>query len=304
MNHVYVASDEQSDKYNYPILLVFDGLYSEYALVLIVSIIKKTNYQDIFFQLITDKATDFSFQESYMKSRSIKYKLYRVNIDEYKDFPTSGHITKGAYYLLNALDLIEERNKCLLYMDIDIYVKDDITKVFNFYDDRFSLNCIASDETNYFGSGFILINVDRAKTRFTMDNFREALNNNKNIKWHDQDILNLVFEGDSIKNIPYIWDFPVLQYLMDRKSFHKRQIVIDNAKSIHYPGTTKPWRFSTILPFAKEWRAIYHEIYKRNPWEKITIKEFLLRVLYLVFPNPKFLLQLHKSLRRLICRRS
>ena len=300
MNMLHIL---ESDKYKYPILLVFDGLYAEYALVLIVSIINKTNHQEVFFQLITDEATDFSFQESYMKSRNIKYKLYRVNKYEHNDFPTSGHITKGAYYLLSALDLIEERNNWLLYLDIDIYVKDDITKVFNFHDDRFSLNCISSDETKYFGSGFILINIDRAKKLFTMDNFRKVLKNNKDIKWHDQDILNLVFQDDSIKNIPYIWDFPVQHYIVNRKSFHKRQIVIDNAKSIHYPGTTKPWRYSTILPFAKDWRAIYYEIYQRNPWEKITIKEFILRVLYLVFPNPKFLFQLHKRVRRLIYRR-
>jgi lipopolysaccharide biosynthesis glycosyltransferase len=303
MNDLNVESEFKSGRYRYPMLMVFDSLYAEYTLVLIVNIINNSNYKEVFFHLITDGSTDFSFQESYLKSKSIEYKLYRVNIDDYNDFPVSGHITKGAYYLLNALEIIDEKNNSILYLDIDIYVNDDITKVFNFYDDRFSLNCIDSNESSYFGSGFILINIERAKKRFTMDNFREVLKNNKNIKWHDQDILNLVFEDDSIKNIPYIWDFPVQNYLVDKKFFHKRLISLDVAKSIHYPGTTKPWRYSTVLPFAKEWRAIYYELFNRNPWDKITVKELTLRVLYLAFPNPKFLFLLHKSVRGLIKRR-
>ena len=298
MNNVDVESEFKSVRFRYPILMVFDSLYAEYSLVLIVNIISNSNYKDVFFHLITDESTDFSFQESYLKFKSIEYKLYRVNIDDYNDFPVSGHITKGAYYLLNALEIIDEKNNSILYLDIDIYVNDDITKVFNYYDDRFSLNCIDSNESSYFGSGFFLINIERAKKRFTMDNFREVLKNNKNIKWHDQDILNLVFEDDSIKNIPYIWDFSVLHYLTDKKSFHKRQISLDVAKSIHYPGTTKPWRYSTVLPFAREWREIYYKIYNRKPWSKITPKELLLRILYTLFPNSTILFRIHGHLRK------
>jgi UDP-glucose:(galactosyl)LPS alpha-1,2-glucosyltransferase len=299
MDNFTKSSSTNVINYNYPILLVFDKYYAEYVIVLISSIIKKTNHEQVFFHLITDEVTNFSFQESYLNSKNLKYRLYRVDINKYKNFPQSGHITKGAYYLLNAMELIQENNKFLLYLDIDIYVNDDISKVFSYYDDRYSLNCIASDETNYFGSGFLLINIDRSKDRFTMDNFSKILLNNKEIKWHDQDILNLTFADDSTKNIPYIWDFAVIYYLMYKKSFHKRNIKLANAKSIHFPGTTKPWRFSTILPYAKEWRDIYFEIYKKNPWDTITIKEFTLRIIYFIFPNPKFLLLINKILRGL-----
>jgi len=284
--------------YKYPILLVFDRFYSEYTLVLIANIIERTNYQNIFFHLITDEETDFSFQESFLKSNSIKHKLYRVNSHDYNAFPTSAHITKGAYYLLNALELIEEKNKTLLYLDIDIFVIDDITEVFSYYDDRFSLNCLMSSDSNYFGSGFLLINLEKAKQLYTMNNFKNVLNKNPNINRHDQDLLNIVFNRDFVKNIPSIWNLHLSGYLVNKKFFHRSNIFLADAKSVHYPGTNKPWRFSSILPFATEWREIYFKIYNRNPWSKITPNEFMLRILYTLFPNPRILYRIHGHLRK------
>lgn len=288
----------------YPILIVFDGVYSEYSIVLIYNIyIKSTNKENLFFHIITDHETDFGFQEKYLVSNEIHYSLYRLNVEEFSDFPTSGHITKGAYYLLYAMNIIDELGDFILYLDIDIYLNDDISKVFQYANHAYALNCINSSPGNYFGSGFFLINRSKARERFNIDVFRNVLLSNQAIKWHDQDLLNIVFKDDSIKIIPYEWDFAVQHYLVSSESFHKDGIYLSDAKSIHYPGTTKPWRYSTILPFAREWRELYFDIYGRNPWTRVSFKEFILRILYILFPNPSMLFEVHGFLRKLFLRK-
>jgi lipopolysaccharide biosynthesis glycosyltransferase len=176
-------------------------------------------------------------------------------------------------------------------------VNDDITKVFEYANKFYALNCINSGPGNYFGGGFFLINLTKAKNKFNLNMVRSVYDSNPEIKWMDQDLLNIIFKDDSIKNIPYVWDFPVQNYLLNKRSFHNNNLRLRDAKSIHFPGTTKPWRFSTILPFAREWRKVYLKIYKSSPWSKITIKEFLLRFLYLIFWNPSTIFKISKKLK-------
>jgi lipopolysaccharide biosynthesis glycosyltransferase len=266
---------------HYPILLVFDKIYSEYSIVLIKSILKNSKSNNFVFHLVTDFETNFLFQESFLIENNIRFNLYRLNIESLREYPTSGHITTGAYYLLHAMEIIDEKEEVLLYMDLDIFVKDDIAEVFELFDARFSLNCIYNNSDKYFSSGFILINNIKSKEIFTSINFYNAFLQNKDILWHDQDLLNIVFKDDFIKNIPIIWDFPVAYYISDKDNFHNLGITLENAKSIHFPGTKKPWRFSTYLPYVKEWQKTYIEIYKKVPWgENLHFKEISLRVRY------------------------
>lgn len=282
----------------YPILLVFDSSYAEYSLVLISSIINNSSNL-VFFHLVTDNETDYELQEKFLTDNKVEYMLYRINSSVFDKFPLSGHITKGAYYLLYSLEIIEKGNsKVILYLDIDILVKEDITKVFDLFDSRFSLNCINSSDDDYFGSGFLLINTEKALEKFKLSSFIDALNTNPNITWHDQDLLNIVFKDDSVKNIPYDWDFPIQHYVVDKIKFQEKGQNLLSAKSIHFLGTTKPWRYSTILPFAKEWQTLFFDIYGKKPWIKVTLKEFILKILYIVFPNPKILFQFQSFLQK------
>jgi lipopolysaccharide biosynthesis glycosyltransferase len=261
---------------------VFDKIYSNYSVVLIQSILKNSKSKNFIFHLVTDFETDYLFQESFLKKNNIRFNLYRLDSETLKEYPTSGHITTGAYYLLNAMEIIIEKEPVLLYMDLDIFVKDDITEVFELFDDRYSLNCIYNNSDKYFSSGFILINNIKSREMFTSINFYNAFLHNRDILWHDQDLLNIVFKDDYIKNIPIIWDFPVAYYLADKENFLKRGITLMNAKSIHFPGTKKPWRFSTFLPYVKEWQKTYFEIYGKVPYEKVSFKEITLRIIYFI----------------------
>jgi lipopolysaccharide biosynthesis glycosyltransferase len=262
----------------FPIVLVFDDNLKKQALVLIINIYNNSGRSnELLFYLITDNKTDFSFENEYLIKESIDFKLIRIDerllVANFVNHVT--HISVATYYKLLALDIISRQHDYLLIHDIDIYNNADIRSVFKFKSDEKSLSVVDRGEDDYFGAGFFIINTNRARNKFTIDNFVRAYHDNKDyIKWNEQDLLNIVFKDDYSMCIPYLWDFPVQSYLINQKSFHNRGLFLTDAKSIHYPGTTKPWRHSTVLPFARKWREVYFEIYRKKAWDRITIKDF------------------------------
>ena len=109
------------------------------------------------------------------------------------------------------------------------------------------------------------------------------------------------FAGDNELLVHYFKDFNRIG-LEYNQSAHLIKFVSGResikVNLIHFMGTTKPWRYSTILPFAREWREIYYKIYNTKPWSKITPQEFMLRILYILFPNPAILFRINGHLRK------
>jgi lipopolysaccharide biosynthesis glycosyltransferase len=291
------------DKMTYPIVLVFDNNLKEQALVLIINIYNNSgNSNELLFYLITNYETDFSFENEYLLKESICFNLIRIDYKILADTFSNHipHISLATYYKLIALDLISIQHEYLLIHDIDVYNIANIQSVFKFKSDQKSLSVVDSGKEDYFGAGFFIINTKIAKSKYNLNNFKNVyIDNEDKIKWNEQDLLNIVFKDDYSMCIPYLWDFPVQYYLTNKKEFHNKGLFLSDAKSIHYPGTSKPWRFSTILPFAKEWRQLYFKIYKKPPWQRISIKELFLRLLYILFPNPSILYRFQNYVKRL-----
>jgi lipopolysaccharide biosynthesis glycosyltransferase len=280
MYHIAVAFDNQSD----------------YSLVLIKNIVDKSESSLIYFHIFIGEFTDYSLHHNWLSQNNISPRVYRITESDLNgmhiDLNAYKHITNAAFYRLLMPSVLSNLD-CFLYLDTDIYVDFDILEIFKHCPKNQSIT--VASEGSGFNSGMLLINPRRYNHELSLIRTFDLFNEHR-------------FSGDNELLVHYFKDFNKVGLEYNRSAYSvvsqlPSQTTEEN-KVIHFMGTTKPWRYSTILPFAKEWRAIYYEIYKRNPWEKITIKEFLLRFLYLVFPNPKFLFQLHKSVRRLIYWRS
>ena len=286
----------------YNVLLVFDSSYSKYSIVLITNILENSSNKNFHFFLITDTETDYSFEEMLLEQNNVSFNLIRVNTNDFEIFHTSGYITKGAYYLLAAIDLIPANIDRLLYLDLDIYVVGDLTEIYKYFSYSHSLTTI-NNYKNYFGAGLLLINTKLAKNKFTMNNFKTIyeVNYQSNIKtsfMYDQELLNFVFKNDYSATIPYTWDFTPLRYKLNKAFWNKNGLYLKDVKSVHYPGTTKPWRYSTTLPFVKDWQKVYFRIYNELPWKKITFRERLLKIVFIIFPNPRIPLQIYTKIKK------
>lgn len=289
----------------FPIVVVFDRSFNEYMLTLVKNLYDNSLHKSkLMFYLITESENELNYERQYLKSLSLDHEIIQVDLNLIKSRFKSHvpHISLATYYKLLILDLIDSQDEYLLVMDVDIYNIEDVVNVFEYKSKDYSITSVDSlSEDDYFGAGFYIINVKLAKKKYNLEHFYTTyLQNIEKIKWNEQDLLNYVFVNDSIKKIPYVWDFPVQSYITNKTGFHDKGLHLIDAKSIHYPGTSKPWRYSTILPFVKEWRQIHLDIYGKNPWDRVTTKELILRLLFVVFPNPSVLFSFHRYLNKIL----
>jgi len=275
MNHVAIAFDNQAD----------------YSLVLIKNILGKSISKDFFFHIFISNLTDYDWHHKWLLENNVLHEIYIINQNELQgmsiDRDVYTHITDASYYRLLMPSKLSEL-KCFLYLDTDIYVNCDLSTIFNFCSEDKSIS--VASEGKSFNAGVLLINPERFNKELPLKKAIDLFNEHK-------------FVSDNKLLVHHFKDFNILgmEYNANPVWYTKKstRIDYDGPKIVHFMGTAKPWRYSTVLPFAREWRELYFNVHKRNPWNRITVKEFLLRMIYVIFPNPSVLFCFQNYYRRL-----
>ena len=101
-------------------------------------------------------------------------------------------------------------------------------------------------DTDYYNSGFLLINLDMARKEIVPEEiFAYADENYKNLLLPDQDILNAMY-GDKIlplKDSIYNYDARNYStYLLKSKGEEDLAWVMENTVVLHFCGRDKPWK--------------------------------------------------------------
>lgn len=283
-------------KYN--ILLQFDEQI-EQSIVLIKNIILQSDKKLITFHIFHSSNSTLDYQIKWMKENDIYYIFYPINESETSFIRTNRvtypHVSNAAFYKLLVGEIINENIQSILYLDLDLYIKGNVIDIFKEIDDISPI--IVAEEMSGFNTGVVLFNLKPFRKILPITEIKRLM-----IQYNfpsDNEFLEFVFRY-SHKKISFKWNFKVQSEIIElnfSELYYKR---LSEARIIHFVGTTKPWRFSTNLPFTLEWRKLYTSIYNRKPWDKVALKEVLLRLLYIVFPNPKNLFKVHKFIRELI----
>ncbi|MBL0690155.1 MAG: glycosyltransferase family 8 protein [Alphaproteobacteria bacterium] len=281
-----------TSKNNIPIVLATDNNYSKYMSVAIESIIKNSTTDNNYDFIILDggiKETVWTKIKGQFKGLN-NFSLRRIDMSKYinlieKDlFFESRHIKTSAYYRLFIPNILKYYKKCL-YLDIDIIVKKDISELYNIelknnvigaceakelvflrktnvkLDKYLREKLKLSTKDKYFNSGVLSINIEKMKDYSF--SFFSLLKELKNPRYHDQDILNSVFNGkvkflDSrwnvewhIVNMNYI---SKLTYLCLETRKHNKKIIEEGSFFvIHYIGGVKPWHKHNVLGVKYFW---------------------------------------------------
>lgn len=282
-----------TSKYN--ILLQFDEQIMQF-IILIKNIILQSDKNQITFHIFHSSISSFDYQIKWLKDNNIHFILYPIKDSEISFITTNRvkypHVSNATFYKLLVGEIINKKIQSILYLDLDIYVLGDILDIFKHLDEINPI--IVAEEKTGFNAGLVLFNLDLYRKKLSFDDIKRLM-----IQFgfpSDNEFLEFVFKNCH-KKISSKWNLKVQSEIMESnfsKSYYKK---LAEARIIHFVGTTKPWRFSTILPYALEWRNIYTSIYNKNPWDKVTFKELMLRLLYMLVPNPKGLFKIHKFLR-------
>lgn len=238
-----------------PIFFAVDDNYAPFLAVALQSMIDNAskNYR------YTIKVLHTSVSEQNIKKIS-KYNSDYVNIEfvdvksSLEEFATRLHITSKQYtqttYFRMFIPSLYPQYKKALYLDSDIIVREDISKLYNInignklvgaVTDGFVMSYEMLHEymrhglglpsvANYFNAGILIMNLEQFRLQNFEGQFVDLLAKYK-FKVQDQDYLNIICK-DKVQYLPAVWNQMPTGVMNE----------VDKVKIIHYNLVWKPWK--------------------------------------------------------------
>ncbi len=294
------------------IVAACDDKYVQHLGVMLCSLLEnisnreniKLNVIDGGISLENKKRIDDFLKNKYQAS--INY--LEIDTQIYSKFKISHHITHATYYRISIPSLFPNHINKVLYLDCDLIVKEDISRLWDFdiknYSiaavrtllvDRIHLQGIMPKESLYFNAGILLINLYKWRVNDTSTKLIQFLQDNphRTVFW-DQDSLNAILYDDYLL-LPLRWNLQSNFFeIRDQNRSQELQEAITNPAIIHYTGMHKPWDYIDNHPYKQE----YYKYLALTPWHnyqpKKTFKLFIERIVRIY--TPSFLLRLLKYL--------
>ncbi len=259
-----------------PIVFSVDDNYVKYLSVAILSLIKnasKSFHYNIFI-LYTDLSKENKDKIKKLENdicsiefHNVTYKIKNHNLY------SRAHYSISMYYRILIPEIFNRFDK-VIYLDCDLLIVDDISKLFFMYIGDYwiaaSTNYLNKDMrryTNwkfhidfpkYFNSGVLIINNKKwNEHKLTLQCF-EYLDKVKDLVCPDQDVLNVICR-DKVKYISGVWNFAWQHIVLDSEISDDQKVEINNLirekKSIiHYTSGVKPWKiYNWKNQYGKEW---------------------------------------------------
>jgi len=277
-----------------PVVFSVDDNYVKYLSVALVSMIKNSSpsYKYDIVILYTDlseenkkKIKSLSCENCTIEFHNVTYKVKHHNLYN------RAHYSISMYYRILIPEIFANFKK-VLYLDCDIIVIDDISKLFftsiksawigaciNYVNNdmrRYTNYKFNIDYPYYFNSGVLIINNEMWKNNNVAEKCFEYLSRVKDLVCPDQDALNVVCRN----NVEYLddkWNFAWQHIVLDSAISieQKRKIdkIIENDKSIiHFTSGVKPWKLSE-----EEWKNDYGKLWwsyaKHSPYYHVMVED-------------------------------
>ncbi len=213
------------------------------------------------------------------------------NKDEFEGFATVEYLNNTTYYRLAIPDLVDASIDKVLYLDCDLVIKEDISKLWNIDISSYYLaavedtgveNCTIFHDTKnrlkipaekkYFNSGVMVINLLLWRKDQIHHKIVDFITHNPDkIVLADQDGLN-AFLFDKWLPLPIRWNQQPFLYEMVQKNTDPGFIeAINNPGIIHFCGESKPWDYTGEHPLKKE----YANYLAMTEWESCDVSVIL-----------------------------
>lgn len=278
---------------NIPVFFTFDNNYVVPAAVAIFSLLNKAK-ADVFYDMHVLHSDITPENEALLQGVVGRFKNASLTFGNTRDFLKDewekgnweGHQNKDRFSLATimvcfASEFFPQYDK-ILYSDVDIVVKEDISELWNIdLTDKYlaavrspflksspqELSHLPAEvyeklKDSYFGTGILLMNLKKIRDDGLTGKMLEVVHDDSIPKrWPDQDILNIACDNKTA-SIPL--NYIGYPYLLDSlknpdfTSHYTRDELYDslvNMKIIHY-ANLKPW--NAKIPYAEEWWTIYH----------------------------------------------
>lgn len=248
------------------IVLAADRNYMKHLCVTAMSIIENTN-AIIHFHILSDNYPIELKKMCSTINKKIIVSFYNTDKIDFSSFPlTINYISKATYYRLLLPNLLPNDISKVLYLDVDIIVRQDVQKFYeldieNYYaaavtDELDVYQCKRLQLSKYFNAGVILFNIKKLRKDNCLQQFFEIAKRD-DIRFQDQDILNIAFK-DNWLNAELSWNAGSVLFHPDifcdtSESVASVRKAVHNPFIVHFTGKYKPWQFTCCHPYKKEY---------------------------------------------------
>lgn len=244
-----------------------DANYIPHLTVALTSIMKNCNPNNSYRFYVLEAGLDESYkadlEEVLVGDSQIEFVDVEKSMKTLKDKITlRDYYTCATYYRLFIPILFPELDKAL-YLDSDIVVLDDISKLYNINlgdnlvgacrDEVLSFNAafrqyaditVGVHHMKYFNAGILLMNLDQFRKENIFDKFMDLMRVRKFPVAQDQDYLNVLC-SNRVKRLPLSWNkTPVKQFYFNDAC----------VKICHYKMAHKPWHYKGVLYEEHFWK--------------------------------------------------
>ncbi len=259
-------------------LFCFDNNYNKQAFTSIYSLLSNTdsklNFHIIHKSQDTDDFIPYKIKNHKNLNEVIVYKFKdKANFPNLDDV----HVSEATYYRLFIQNYIKNDIEDLIYLDSDIICINNFDLEAKKYINKLksSQNIIGAktefksgnkeglerfniSNKNYFNAGVLFIDYKKWRQKeIGIKLIDNLVNNKQHLKYWDQDLLNLFFNGSYIELTEYL-NFKV-QLSETEFKFTLSEKQEQNALFLHFSGKFKPWSLKGAL---NENSAYYHKYFK------------------------------------------
>ena len=287
-------------------LLTFDDNYVGVAVSLIKSVIVNTS-EKLCFIIFSNKFN----QDSMSKLEALNIPIIIYNIgDESIRYNHNNWPIESTFRLI-APWIIEEEMDYLYYLDADILCisrLDDLFKIqfdqsiamcTEFFANSYNICEKYGNDYLYNNSGFIIYNMNQFKKKYNMLDIIEKFNEiNDNLKYPDQDFLNIYFANDIKPLNPFKYNNLMFDLY---KKFKKNELnfFLKNTIFLHFFGENKPWasskdqlfRYNVYLKYSNdEYMSKMVKKYKKKHifhYPFVLIKKIFRKIYRIIFRKNK-----------------
>lgn len=248
---------------------------------------KKINFR---FHIFTDYINDDYIERSRELSKKFNtiIEIYLIDSSYLKELP-SKKWPLATYFRFIIFKLLSSTISKLLYLDADIICKGPVNDLLKInLDNKFA--CVVPDiepmqalaaerleveEINglYFNAGFLYINLDEWEKHGLTEKAISLLSDpikGKNLKYQDQDVLNLFFLKRTII-LPRKFNciYSIKSELKDKTHQKYKEIITEESIFIHYVGATKPWHSWSTYPST----YFFQKAHIESTWDNVPLLE-------------------------------
>nr|WP_255558277.1 glycosyltransferase family 8 protein [Zhongshania aquimaris] len=251
--------------------------YLHYAAVMLSSLLLHNARSNISIHFLHDDSVNSLDLEklSVIASRS-KANFYSYNIDShnYYQFPEIGRFGKLAWYRLFLAEILPSIQR-VLYLDVDIIIRGSISDMWGMdlegmpiaavhnpiypYMNRHFLRSICVEESEYFNSGVILMDLHHWREGNYGQRLIDCVRNSTELHLPDQNILNIVFKG-LWKPLEPKWNAQNSIYEMKGSEMFFSPEALQEAREspvvVHFISHYKPDHYRCKHPFRGEFRRL------------------------------------------------